>query len=52
MTDAFAGQMAEEIGQAASLYDRLDAAQLGQSASDQVAEGSGSLVTDQPGHTG
>ena len=28
---------------------RLDSAQLGQSASDQVAEGSGSLVTDQPG---
>ena len=28
---------------------QLDSAQLGQSASDQVAEGSGSLVTDQPG---
>ena len=29
--------------------DRLDSAQLGQSGSDQVAEGSGNLVTDQPG---
>ena len=29
--------------------DRLDSAQLGHSASDQVAERSGSLVTDQPG---
>ena len=28
---------------------RMDSAQLGQSASDQVSEGSGSLVTDQPG---
>ena len=36
-------------GIAEHLFDhRLDSAQLGQSASDQVAEGSGSLVTDQP----
>ena len=29
--------------------DQMDSAQLGQSASDQVADGSGDLVTDQPG---